>query len=327
MSSDERRTSYSRRFMWLAIFIVVLFGGYSIGWFYLAGKLEAKAEAAIAALNRDGVVAECANPVAHGFPFRLGVFCDRVVFEDADRGVSLSAGNFRSAGQVYDPSRLIAELDGPARIDLPQAQALAVDWQNLRASVRLARPLPERVSLEGEKLRATTPDGTPLAEAETFEGHMRPNGGNLDLAGRFDGLKLDPALVEGRSLPPFAGETDLTVNDGVALLGQEMDTLRGRSGTIRTLALSTGEKTGIALSGPFSVDQDGLLDADLKITVRDPNGLSVVLAEAMPEWRDKIRQGSAGLTLLGNAPSLPLKIVKGKMSMGFVRLGNVPPLR
>lgn len=324
---DARRPNFSRRFLWLAIFIAVLFGGYSIGWFYLAGKLEAKAANVIESLNRDGVVAECTNPVAHGFPFRLGVFCDRVAFEDANRGVSLSAGSFRSAGQIYDPARLIAELDGPARIDLPQARALAVDWQNLRASVRLAEPLPERVSLEGEKLRATTPEGTPLAEAESFEGHMRPNGGNLDLAGRFDGLKLDPSLVEGRNVPPFAGETDLTVNDGVALLGQTVESLRGRSGTIHTLTLSTGERTGIVVSGPFSVDQDGLVDADLKITVRDPNGLSVVLAEAMPEWRDKIRQGSAGLTLLGNAPSLPLKIVKGNMSMGFVRLGHLPPLQ
>ncbi len=64
-SNAQPQPGSNRRFLWLATFIVVLFGGYSIGWFYLAGQLEAKAKTTIAALNRDGVVAECANPVAH----------------------------------------------------------------------------------------------------------------------------------------------------------------------------------------------------------------------------------------------------------------------
>ncbi|MEP9372998.1 DUF2125 domain-containing protein [Mesorhizobium sp. KR1-2] len=328
MSSDEnRKPNYSRRFLWLALLVVVLCVGYTAGWFYLADKLEAKAKTSVAALNHDGVTAECANPVARGYPFRLGLFCDHVAFEDSQRGISVSAGGFRSVGQIYDPAHLIAELDGPASVAVPHLQPLAFDWGNLRASVRLAHPLPERVSVEGRQLRAATAAGAQLATVETFEGHMRPNGENVDLAGTFSGLSLDPVLVDGRTVPPLSGETDLTLNNGVQLIASRAQSLRGQSGVIRTLDLSTSETTGISLSGPFSVDQDGLVDAQFKVTMRDPQGLATVLGGVLPEKSREIHQGFMGLSILGSSPSLPLKIVKGKASLGFIKLGQVPPLQ
>ena len=155
---------------------------------------------------------------------------------------------------------------------------------------------------------------------------MRPNEENLDLAGSFSGLALDASLLDGRKVPPLSGQSDITINDGVRLLGERVKDLRGQSGTIRELALSTGEETGVTLSGPFSIDDAGLIDARLNITIRDPRGLSAVLAEAVPEKRDQIEQAFSGLAMLGNAPSLPLRIAKGKASLGFIPLGQIPPL-
>ena len=325
-SSDRKKPNYSRRFFWLGVFIVVLFGGYSLGWFWLAGRLEAEAKTTITALNRDGVEADCANPTARGYPFRIGLYCDSVAFSDAAQGISLSAGSLRSAGQIYDPMRLVAELDGPASIDSARAGVFSLDWENLRASARLSTPLPRRLSLEGVRLKAATAGGAPLLAAENFQAHMRPNEENLDLAGSFSGLALDASLLDGRKVPPLSGQSDITINDGVRLLGERVKDLRGQSGTIRELALSTGEETGVTLSGPFSIDDAGLIDARLNITIRDPRGLSAVLAEAVPEKRDQIEQAFSGLAMLGNAPSLPLRIAKGKASLGFIPLGQIPPL-
>jgi hypothetical protein len=324
--ADSKKPNYSRRFFWLGVFIVVLFGGYSLGWFWLAGRLEAEAKTAIAALNRDGVEANCVNPAARGYPFRIGLFCDSVAFSDAAQGISLSAGSFRSAGQIYDPMRLVAELDGPVLVDSAQAGAFALDWQNLRASARLSTPLPQRLSLEGVQVKAATADGAPLFAAENLQAHMRPNEQNLDLAGSFSGLALDASLLKGRKIPPLSGQSDITVNDGVRLLGERVKDLRGQSGTIRELALSTGENTGVTLAGPFSVDEAGLIDARLNITIRDPKGLSAVLAEAIPERRAQIEQAFSGLAMLGAAPSLPLRINKGRATLGFIPLGEIPPL-
>src|SRR5262245_9199426 len=144
-SSEPRKPNYSRRFLWLAIFIVVLFGGYSLAWYYAAGWVQDFAATQIANLNRDGRSADCANTTARGYPFRMGLFCDSVHLADPATQLTAAAGAFRSAAQVYDPFHIVAELDGPATISTAAASALAFDWKNLRASVRLNSDFPDRL--------------------------------------------------------------------------------------------------------------------------------------------------------------------------------------
>ena len=54
--------------------------------------------------------------------------------------------------------------------------------------------------------------------------------------------------------------------------------------------------------------------------------MAAILATAIPEQKSQIEQGFAGLALLGNEPSMPLKVVKGKASLGFIPLGKIKPL-
>lgn len=323
--TEERTPNYGRRILWLAVFVVILFVGYSVGWYYLADRLVRRAEATIATANRDGVTVECENPVARGFPFRLGVYCDRVAYANAAEAVGLTAGNLRTAGQIYDPLRFVAELDGPATLATPNNGALNVDWERLRASVRWATPLPERVSVEGGNLAASTATGAPLATIGAFEAHMRPNGQDLDLASSFAGVELDPALAEGRTLPVFSGQYDLTINDGVGLRGIQPEDLRGHSGVIRDSSLNLGPDAGFTVNGTFAIGEDGLIDANLKLTVRDPQKLSAVLVKAFPEKRREIRNVASALGFMGNDPTLPLVIERGVAKLAFFKLGDVPP--
>lgn len=324
--TDDKQTNYGRRILWLGLFVIVLCAGYTAGWYYLADVFEDGAKRAIARMNSNGVSAECQNPEARGYPFRLGIYCDRVSFADPAEAVGFTAGGFRSAGQIYDPLRFVAELDGPATVDTPGSGPLDLNWDSMRASVRWAEPLPERVSLEGSNVAASLASGTQLGTIDDFQAHMRPNGSDLDVATSFDGLVIDPSRVGGRTLPPLSGQTDLTIADGVNQVISSLESLRGRSGTIREASLFSDPKTGLSLSGPFSIGEDGLIDADLKITVRNPNGLSSVLAVAFPENSDEIIAGVSALSFMGNAPSLPLKIKKGRANISFVKLGNIPPL-
>ncbi|MET0576304.1 MAG: DUF2125 domain-containing protein [Mesorhizobium sp.] len=330
MSSSEAKPTYSRRFMWLAIFIALLIGAYTAGWFYLAGKVTERVNATLALVNGDGVTAECANPVVRGYPFRLELSCDSLGYEDAGRNIVATAGSLSTAAQVYQPMRVVAELDGPLRAALPGLPQLWLDWDNLRASARLARPLPQILSVEaGGFSGQTDPDeGDPvmLFSAEKVEGHLRPNGADLDAAGSFAGLEIDAAAVGGRTVPVLNGSGDATLANGVAFVLSKAASLRGQSGTIRSLDLSTGPNTGVSLSGTFSVGADGLLDADLKVGMRDPKGVAAALSTAFPEAAREISNGFAGLALLGNAPSMPLKIVRGKAMLGFIPLAEIPPL-
>ena len=153
MTAAERtKPNYGRRILWLGVFAVLLVAGYSAGWFYLAGLLEARAKATIARAERrrrDGRMRQpgCARlsvPARHLLRPRRLCRCRR--------GVGFSAGGFRSAGQIYDPMRFVAELDGPATLDTPRNGSLKLDWERLRASVRLGRAA-ARARLGGRRKR------------------------------------------------------------------------------------------------------------------------------------------------------------------------------
>ena len=332
MTANQEPKTYSRRrFLWLALFIVLLFGGYSAGWFWFAGRAEQEVRQRIAKLNQNGVAADCVNPTVQGFPFRIGLFCDRVEYENSNMRISASAGSLRTAAQVYQPMRTVLELDGPLTVTAPDLPPLQFNWDLLHASARIANPLPERLSLETRKLtgEASFSDrsAVPLFTAEETQMHLRPNGQDIDVAGTFTGLVIDQQALHGRKLPPLDGSADASLKNGVSLVKGGARRLRGQSGTIRSLTLTTGGTTGAALSGPWSIDADGLLDANLKVTIQNPRELSRILSEAMPEQRKQIETALSGLAMLGDAPTLPLRVVKGRATLGFIPLGMVPAVK
>lgn len=329
-SSQETKTTYSRRFLWLGLFIVLLFGGYSAGWFWFAGRTENEIRKAIADINRDGVSASCVNSTVQGFPFRIGLFCDRLEYEDTRQRISATTGNLRTAAQIYQPARTVLEIDGPLRLTAPDLPELEFNWDLLHASARFANPLPQRVSVEARKVtgQASFTDGAPipLFTAEDVQSHFRPNGADIDLAATFTGLVIDPRALQGRKLPVLDGSADTSWTNGVEMATSAGTSLRGQAGTIRSMTITSGGNTGAAVTGPWSIGDDGLLDADLRVTIQNPRELSRLLAEVIPEQRQQIETAFAGLALLGDAPSLPLKVVKGKATLGFIPLGMLPPL-
>lgn len=319
--------NYARRIVLLGIFVAVAGAAYTGAWFYFADRLERATARTLSEIENGGGTARCDDATVGGFPFRIGLSCTRVAYSDPGSGVGVSAGAFRSAGQIYAPSRLVGELDGPARVEAPGITPLDLNWERLRASIRLAAPLPERLSVEGGDLTVSAGQDTRLASATAFEAHMRANGPDIDLAASFEDLALDPSLIDRRALPPLTGSADLTLTDGVALAAAGNASWRGVSGTVRTLDLSDGATAGLNASGPFSIDAEGRLDADMKVVFRDPNALSALLSRVFPEHGDRIRMSFSGLALLGSEPWLQLKVVKGRAMLGFIPLGRIPPIR
>ena len=326
MQEIAGRNGRSRRMIWLGIFVTLLFGAYTAGWFWLAGKIESETPARLADLRQRGVDVECANPTVAGYPFRIGLYCESISLDQPERALRITAGAFRSAGQIYDPMWVSAELDGPAKFSSPVADPISVNWKSLHAGVRISQPMPKAVTFEGEALRAG-PDGAPqVVSVRSFEGEMRPNGADLEVVARFVDLVADLKVFEGRSVPPLSGEAQLSMKEGVAFLADRKRSFRGKTGVVSGLVLTLGNKGGMTLSGPFSIDQDGLIDAQFKVIVRDPLELSKSLAKIFPDEADKIRQGMAGLAFLGSKPTLPLRITKGAAVLSFIPLGRIPPV-
>lgn len=329
-SSEATKPNFSRRFFWWAVFLVLLFGGYSAGWFFIANKVEQRVDQTIARLAEKGAIARCDGRTIRGFPFRLGLYCDAVAYQDEARKISVTAAALRTAAQVYQPMHSVAELDGPMRIEAPGLPMLWLEWDRLQTSIRIAKPVPERLSISADGISGSTDpddetDPVQLFSAAHLEGHLRPNGQDVDWAGNFSDLTIAPAVVEGRTIPPLAGEGDATIKNGVALVEARPLTLRGQSLDIRKLALSSGEGS-VTINGPLSVDAEGLIDADLKVVVRNPSAVAEALKTAIPERSREIQTGFAGLAIMGDEPTLPLKIKKGRATLGFIPLGDIKPL-
>ncbi len=329
MAADSTNAQYRRRFVWLASAIVAIIALYSGGWYYVAGLVDSEVEKALAGANRNGMRINCENRRVNGYPFRIGLNCDSVLVESAVDGLSFSAHAFRTAAQVYNPSFMIAEIDSPASLEAPGLMPLALDWDLLRSSVRLARPLPARISAETRMLRASASEGErlkPLFVSETAEAHMQPDGDALDFAAIFNGLLIEPGLFGSGPLPALQGGADLSVNDGVKWLSSGSKSFRGRSGQVRRIYVSPGEGSEIDATGSFDVGEDGLLNAKLAIKVRGAKALSQTLIAAFPQSEAEIASFAASLEALGENAELPLRVVKGRIIYGFLELGEVPPL-
>ncbi|MBZ9678317.1 DUF2125 domain-containing protein [Mesorhizobium sp. ES1-1] len=329
-SSDERQPTRHRRLFWLAAFVLVLFAIYTGGWFYLADRVKSQTHNAVAALNADGVEADCANLEVGGYPFSFAVSCDNLAYEDDAKNIAASAGSFKAVAPIIQPWSPVANLRGPLRASIPGMVPLWIDWDDLRANINLSWPLPRRVTLRAEGLSGQTDpaddtDPVQLFSAGKAAGELQPNGQDLDYLGSFIDLEIDPDAIGGRVLPAFDATGDASLKNGVALIGTHIESLRGQALNIRNLDLSSGTAS-VTVSGPLSVDAEGFVDADLMIRIKDPKAVASILGAAIPENKSEIEQGFAALSLLGNEPSMPLKVSKGRASLGFIPLGKIKPL-
>jgi hypothetical protein len=329
-SSDESRAK-PRRWRWLVLALAVTFGAYSAGWFWMADRLKNEADSAVASLNTRGVAAGCTNLEVSGFPFSFTVTCDNVAYQDDARDIAASAGAFYTTVTPLWPFDARARLEAPLRTAIPGTPPLWIDWDNLRANIKLSFSTPRDVTLTAEGLSGQTDPVDDSAPVQIFsaaqaQAQFQPNGLDLAYRGSFTDLEIDPEVLDGRTLPPLAGSGIVNIKNGLALLATRISGLRGQAVEITYLDLSSGDAK-VSLSGPISVDVDGLIDASLKISLQNPNAVAAILAGAIPEKASEIRQGFAALAMFGKSPSMPLKIVKGKAALGFIPLGRIGPLQ
>jgi len=329
-SSDERPSNPRRWLLWLAASIVVLFAIYSGGWFYLADRLKTEADQASAKLQASGIVAGCANLNISGYPMSFAVSCDNIAYEDDGRKVAASTGSFNAVADIISPLSPVADLRGPLRTMAPGTPSLFIDWDQLQANVKVWWPLPSSVSLRADGLSGQTDpqddtDPVQLFSAGKAAGELQPVGQDVKYVGSFGDLEINADAIGGRVLPALDGSGEVTLKNGVALVAVPPKSLRGQSVDIAKLDLSSGTAR-ITVSGPISVDAEGLVDANLMIKLKDPKAVAAILGSAMPEHKSEIEQGFAAIAMLGKEPSLPLKISKGKASLGFIPLGKIKPV-
>lgn len=340
MTHDDtsRSSSPSRKMKRLAVGILVVLVVYTAGWFLAAHQIEQRLTSAIAERARAGSPAGCTDMDVRGYPFRIGVFCQSVKVDDAQRGASASFGAFRSAAQVYQPGHAVLELDGPAEIRVTPDISLSANWSLLHASVQAGLSGVQRTSLTYDDLAGTllaTPERPGIRfDATHGEAHLRQNGPDLDTALSVTGLDLKIAEGGPRILPVLASTLDVTFADRGSLLGQGRfppGALRGSKGDMRNLTLDLGNGMLAQASGRFSVDDDGLISGAFNVTMKDIEGWRKNLTGSFPDEDSVslINNIANMLTALSNGrneATVNLNVRDGTAFLAFFPIGELPRL-
>ena len=270
------------------------------------------------ALNRDGVTAECDNPVARGFPFRIGLYCDSVAYADAAEGsrpdgrqLPLGRADLRS-----DALRRRARRPGdgsPRRSN----GSLKLDWEKLRASVRWATAaagarLGRRRRRRGEPPRRArrSPRSAP---SRRICGRTAQD---LDLAGSFDGPGARPGAARRRArCRRSPAQSDLTIKDGVdAARLRPAEPARPAPARSATPDAVDRRRDRASVSGPFSIGEDGLARRRPEGDGARPEGpVGDAWPRPFPRSASEISQQLFRRSrCMGDDPTLPLKIEQGQ---------------
>lgn len=328
-SSDEAQPKRRRGLPWLLIFLAALFGLYSAGWFYLADRIRDEARQTIADLSGRGVRSDCARLRVEGYPLKLAVLCNGLAYQDDAKGIAATTGALEASTSIFNPLVADVTMRGPLRMLAPGLAPLWLDWDQLDIRAGLWRSMPGQMTLTAQGLSGQTdPDDNepvPLFNVTDLALDLWPDGDDLLYRGSFAELDITADALEGRNLPSLDGAGEARLKNGVTLLRANPRSLRGHAFDITRLQLSSGE-AAISVSGPASIDEDGLIDGDLMIRVTNPEAVAEVLATAIPEQARQIRQGFGALAMMGKQPALPLRIVKGAATLGFIPLGRIEPL-
>ncbi|MFK4824771.1 DUF2125 domain-containing protein [Paenochrobactrum sp. BZR 588] len=320
------------------ILLAIVAALYTIGWFYLANKVETRAAHDLKALTQKGINVQCENLKTSGFPLKLDVVCESISWQQKSEAISFSAGHFSSGSAIYAPLSLNNQLTGPAFITFPGLQPLEINWSSFSSNTRLAQPFPTKISVKSFDLEVglrTEPTASELlSKLEELEIKLSNVDNNFNLDSRFAGLEFAPQLTNRNKMPAIDGLLNITLFNAKNLIDNRnqplTESLRGQSGEIKQVLISLSNGAIISLSGPFSIDYDGEINGHIKIALTNPPALAQAAQALFPQESNNITTLLFAISAMpkdenGN-PTLDVTIKDGKANAGFIPLGRLPPL-
>ncbi|RKE80222.1 DUF2125 domain-containing protein [Rhizobium sp. AG855] len=333
--STAPQSPTSRKVLLLGLLIVLFIAVYSVAWHFAAEFLRNRITGFFSGGNPAGVSANCENATMGGYPSRFRLNCDRLSFDDNFQGISASSGPVRAAAQVYNPGQVVWEMDGPAEIRSALGFNSTLEWSDLRASFRAGFSGLQRSSMEWTDLKTKVTSTVTGLQIEVttphLESHVRQNEGNLDYAALINDTVV---AVNGTAiaLPPVSASIDATFADRGGLLDPRLahrQELYGTKGELRRMVVDAGEGRVLTLRGPFSVGNDGLISGSIRVEIEKIRAWRDTLKTAYPDQQetfDDLAKVLRVLTLGKDDGSAEITIQNGVASLGFIPLGQLPPL-
>ena len=272
--------------------IVVAIAGWSAIWYFGTQKAEEMALAWLAAEAEAGRVYSCAERAVGGYPFRVSLVCDEpsLALSDAEPRVRATGVAFRAVAQVWNPTHVIFEIDGPVRIETgaPERPGAAIDakWQLLQGSLRAPEGRIRRLDIAVTDLEAKPdpatlgPGGGMLVEASSagFHGRSRsganPGGRDVDVAVDVSDLVVTaagsqpPAAVDIR----FVGRLDALPASAPRDLPAFLSAWRDNDGGLAVDRMSALQgETELRASGTLTSDGEGYPAGSVTVALAGPD--------------------------------------------------------
>ncbi len=332
-----------RRRMWryitLMILVAALFGGWSWFWYFAAGKAQVAVEGWRAREAKAGRVYNCGSQTTGGYPFRFEVNCDKASaeFRSNQPPVEVKTGSILVATQVYDPTLLISEINGPLTIaDIGQAPKIIANWKLGQSSVRGTPKSPERVSLVFDEPVVDLVNGDKtinLLRAKRIAAHGRIAAGSaadnpvIEIVFRLDHASA-PAFN-----PATVAPVDADITGVLRGLGdfspkpwrerfRELQKKGGRIDITRA-RVRQGETLAVA-SGSLSIDPNGQLDGKLNVTVAGLEPFLVAIGAAKAVQKSPKMDKVAGMLdrLAPGLGDVAREQAGANLSLGISMLGQ-----
>lgn len=330
-------TRTTRWALWTIVAVVILWTGVWFGARWWLGDTIHKSIADLSA--RNGVVIDCTGETISGWPFQLIVNCDGGLSATLSDGGKFSTAGAHGEGSVFNPHRLDFHFDGATSYAAPDGRRFDLTASELTASIGFADGLANRLALRTVDLSATGPlaGGTEgkltMGRGELLLARAAEQPENADIAATADNLGI---AVGGTTLTPLPvrltlaatlAEADMATGGPAALAGWKA---AGGKLTLHRLAAELGGAT-LTLSGEGTVSENGLVEADGKVTGRDLNALAVAAAAGGKSLTPEVAGLVMAFVFMGTAAddggrSIGLKIADGVVSANGREIARLAPL-
>ena len=320
----EIKRPASRLRLYLApVLLLVLAILFSIGWLVVSRQVEARLDAMISEEAAKGRSWSCDNRRVAGYPFRIEIECINARIKDS--GPSQNEARLSRLGavaQVYDPTLIIIEAQGPLLVLSKEQLIASVEWSSLRSSVHISGVQPDRLSISGEGVSIKAqlngqPSNLAFAHGE-FHLRIKPENdrasNHLEFVTQVDGISSD-------TMPGPVAKIEIagTVEQGIQFLNykgiESLEDWRQAKGKIQldALKITRGEQN-LEVKGTLGLDEQ-----------RKPSGQIEVSGKGLEDLFKS--QGLSKLSgLQASNVKVPLIFSKGLLLLGPFKVAELHPL-
>ncbi|MEM9634425.1 MAG: DUF2125 domain-containing protein [Pseudomonadota bacterium] len=334
--------SSKRRYILLLSVIVIVIAGWSAAWFFGRSVLADQLDRQMSNLAQNGFELTCADLSIAGYPFRYEVACQEM--QSLDRaGTSSSLQSLRAVALIYNPWHVILEAKAPILMTAPIAAFTGeMTWETARASVKFSQEslgdLDAVIRKPEFAFENVVTNG--LISSEKAEIHLRtaPNSDDaLDGFATIDALNLQ-SVSNLQETIDLRGHVQ--ISSGAAMLaGADLVTLvQANNGELPVRLVlfeaAIGESR-VGANGDLLVNGDGTLSGTLNLTLGNAEQLLQTLKPLFPPQNNAfglvegvVKSLKSAETQVDGIPtiSLPVAIERGVVRVGFLPLGQIPPL-